>query len=103
MIGTEVRFQAQTGDHDIAKGTSLYAWADPRTGDIVPGSVIFVSQGAVHPEDTSDRVHLWPVADLKQTDRSTKNASLARPARLATHSANRLIRAAPGLCQAEGA
>ena len=77
-----VRAEAHVGGHDLPVGTTLHAWMNPVTGEVVPGSLLFVSAGAAHVEDVAGRVHVWPVDGLNRADRALVDPFSARTARL---------------------
>ena len=80
MLATPV--VAHPGGHGVSVGTTLHVWTEPGTGRAVPGSLMFVVDGAVHVEDAAGRVHTWPMAALSAEDQALASAFRARIERL---------------------
>ena len=73
---------AHPGGHGLAVGESLHVFVRPSTGEMLPGSLLFVQDGNAHIEDVAGRVHVWPLASLDRADRAFADDFRARVERL---------------------
>lgn len=79
MAGT-AELSAHVGGHATPDGAPLRTWVAPRSGERVPGSILFVSNGKVHIEDMRGVVHSWRIDELGPADRAAADQFRTRVA-----------------------
>jgi hypothetical protein len=80
LVVGAIDLAAHVGGHEATPGTSLHVWTAPRTGEWVPGSLLFVSGETAHVEDLRGRVYTWRVVELAAPDRQVVDRFLDRTA-----------------------